>query len=673
MKTAFYPKLAWSGIRKNRRLYLPYFLTCAGMATMFFLIAFLSVDPLLKEIRGGTALGSILSFAKFVIAIFALIFLFYTNSFLMRRRKKEFGLYNILGMSKRNLARILVCESLLLYVSSVTVGIVLGIVLSKLAELGLMNVLQMEIRRGFTFSWTPVWHTLLTFGAIFIPLFLSSLWQLWRTNSLQLLHSESLGEKPPRSNWLLALLGALLLGGAYWLAVSIEQPLDALAWFFVAVVMVILATYLLLIAGSVVFCRLLQKNKRYYYAPNHFVSVSSMVYRMKRNGAGLASICILVTMVLVMISSTVSLYVGAEDSIQSYYPFDFAIQAALERPDDVSEEVRRDYRAKILDLYRDAEPKNVVSYRLTNLSISRDGAGFGVPGRNGDTVTLDLLPLEDYNEITGTNVELGEGEALTSANYGEKTIRIANLPEMRVVGTTETIPEIYNDHAFFSSRQRVFVVVRDYDDVAGKLWDSFNSDIEGERLAYGCMSMKSFWLMGFDYGKAFPGDDELAPMREDSARPEFAGRGYGLYSRAEAFRDFISTYGALFFIGIVLSIVFISAAVLIIYYKQISEGYEDQARFDIMQKVGMTKREIRKSVNVQVLLVFFIPLLLAGLHLAFAFPLVWKILQLFSLENLPLLIWVTVGCYLVFALLYALVYRLTSNVYYKIVSGKAER
>ena len=185
--------------------------------------------------------------------------------------------------------------------------------------------------------------------------------------------------------------------------------------------------------------------------------------------------------------------------------------------------------------------------------------------------------------------------------------------------------------------------------------------------------MKSFWLMGFDYGKAFPGDDELAPMREESAQPEFAGRGYSLYSRAETSRDFISTYGALFFIGIVLSLVFISAAVLLIYYKQISEGYEDQARFDIMQKVGMTKREIRKSVNVQVLLVFFIPLLLAGLHLAFAFPLVWKILQLFSLKNLPLLIWVTVGCYLVFALLYALVYRLTSNAYYKIVSGKAER
>lgn len=662
MKTAFYPKLAWSGIRKNRRLYLPYFLTCAGMATMYFLIAFLSVDPLLEWVRGGTALGTILSFAKLVIAVFALIFLFYTNSFLMRRRKKEFGLYNVLGMSKRNLARILLWETLILFAASMLAGIGLGIALSKLAELGLVNALKTEIEYGFAFSWSPVRSTLLTFGAIFVPLFLSGLWQLWRTNSLRLLHSESFGEKPPKSNWVAALLGILLLGGAYWLAVSIKQPLEALAWFFVAVVMVILATYLLLIAGSVVFCRLLQKNKRFYYAPTHFVSVSSMVYRMKRNGAGLASICILITMVLVMISSTVSLYVGAEDSVNSNYPYDIALEAALQSPDEFGEEQRRSCKEETLECYKAWNPKDVVTYRTARYYLPQTGERFGVPG--GAETALSLLPLEDYNAMCGTDVELGENEVLTSANYAAGTIRIADLPTMRVVGTAEPITRIRSFEATYFEHD-VLVVVRDYDEIGVRLWDMLRENVS----AYGCAGTSFGWVMGFNLGKEYTGDNVYEPLHGFSDRHNVP---ISFVSRAEALRDFVSTYGALFFVGIILSIVFIAAAVLIIYYKQISEGYEDQARFDIMMKIGMTKREIRKSVNVQVLLVFFIPLLLAGLHLAFAFPLIWKILRLFAFENLSLEIWVTLGCYLVFAALYALVYRLTSNAYYKIVSGKAE-
>ena len=654
----FYARLAVAGIRKNKRLYVPFLLTCIGMVLMFFLISFLCYDPLLSEMRGGTSLGIILRLAQFVIAIFALIFLFYTNSFLMRRRNREFGLYNVLGMSKRNIARLLVWETLFIFALSLLIGTALGVVLSKLAELGLMKLLRQTAVLTFAMSVEPFLWTVGIFAEIFLLLLGKALLQLWRTDTLKLLHSENLGERPPKANWVGALLGAVLLGAAYWLAVSIEEPITAIAWFFVAVIMVIAATYLLLISGSVALCRILQRNKRYYYQPNHFVFVSSMTYRMKRNGAGLASICILSTMVLVMISSTASLYIGAEDMISNLYGKDITVSVILPEPKSYDAEIFHDLRDTLLDAYADQKPESVVSYRYFSLRLPRDGEVFG---ENGKKEWITFLPLEDYNALLGTQIRLEADEVLADRSLDAETLYIGELTPLHVMGATGELPTLDSDRFIGGA----CVVLGDYDSFTDTLWKAIkNGDIS-------CTVDEAHWEIGFDLAAPKEGfGEDTRPLQEIlSNYDERCWAGYTYCSLASTRQDFYSAYGGLLFIGILLSIVFILAAVLIIYYKQVSEGYEDQMRFSVMQKVGMDKRAIRKSINAQILLVFFLPLLLAGLHLTFAFPLVWRILQLFELSNLRLLIFVTIGAYLVFALLYTLVYRLTSNAYYNIVSG----
>ena len=654
----FYARLAVAGIRKNKRLYVPFLLTCIGMVLMFFLISFLCYDPLLSEMRGGTSLGIILRLAQFVIAVFALIFLFYTNSFLMRRRNREFGLYNVLGMSKRNIARLLVWETLFIFALSLLIGTPLGVVLSKLAELGLMKLLRQTAVLTFAMSVEPFLWTVGIFAAIFLLLLGKALLQLWRTDTLKLLHSENLGERPPKANWVGALLGAVLLGAAYWLAVRIEEPITAIAWFFVAVIMVIAATYLLLISGSVALCRILQRNKRYYYQPNHFVFVSSMTYRMKRNGAGLASICILSTMVLVMISSTASLYIGAEDMISDLYGKDITVSVILPEPKSYDAEIFHDLRDTLLDAYADQKPESVVSYRYFSLRLPRDGEVFG---ENGKKEWITFLPLEDYNALLGTQIRLEADEVLADRSLDAETLYIGELTPLHVMGATGELPTLDSDRFIGGA----CVVLGDYDSFTDTLWKAIkNGDIS-------CTVDEAHWEIGFDLAAPKEGfGEDTRPLQEIlSNYDERCWAGYTYCSLASTRQDFYSAYGGLFFIGILLSIVFILAAVLIIYYKQVSEGYEDQMRFAVMQKVGMSKRLIRKSINSQILLVFFLPLLLAGLHLAFAFPLVWRVLQLFELSNLKLLIFVTLGAYLVFALLYTLVYRLTSNAYFGIVSG----
>lgn len=320
MKLSFYPRLALDGIRKNKRMYRPYILTCVGMVMMYYIIAFLCRSETVNAVRGGSVVREFLRLGSGIIAFFAGCFLFYTNSFLIRRRKKEFGLYNILGMGKRNIGILLFWENLLIALSAIAVGLGAGMLFSKLAELGLIRMLSGDVDYRLTVSAEAMLSTGKVFGVIFALLFLSTLFQLKFMSAISLLHSESVGEKPPRANWLLGIVGALVLGGGYYVALTAYDAISAIMYFFVAALLVIGGTYLVMIAGSVVFCRILQKNKNYYYKTGHFVSVSSMIYRMKRNGAGLASICILATMVLVMLSSTTSLYFGSEDSLRSSYP-----------------------------------------------------------------------------------------------------------------------------------------------------------------------------------------------------------------------------------------------------------------------------------------------------------------------------------------------------------------
>ena len=637
MKRGFYLKLAWSGIRKNRRLYTPYLLTCVGMVMMFYVVSFLSECPVLEEMRGGMTLQSMLSFGSWVIGAFALIFLFYTNSFLIRRRKKEFGLYNILGMGKGNLARILLWESLIVAGIALIAGLFFGILLSKLAELGMVNLVNGDITFSLSLGPDAILRTLLLFAVIFLLLLLNALRQIHLTNPIELIHSENAGERPPKANWFLALAGIVILGAAYFIAVTIEDPVEALVWFFAAVIMVIVSTYLIFVSGSVAICRVLQKNKKYYYKTNHFVSVSSMVYRMKRNGAGLASICILYTMVLVMLSTTVCLYLGTEDSLRTRYPRNFTVEALVSDLDTL--------RIGEEEFYNSGNDVSEMWY-------------------------LNVVPIEDYNRLTQSNEVLKPGEAIaysTAQDFSRDTIMMENTGPVKIKKATTNFSDFNMSPGM--TNPSLYLFVPDYEEFLIPLLQLTDS--------YGNSRFSLFWHYGFDMDC----DDETQIMVDAEIQekiselpPNDTESYFAIMTESIAANrtEFYINNGGLFFLGLLLGIVFLFAAVLIMYYKQISEGYEDQSRFGIMQKVGMTKKEIRKSINSQVLTVFFLPLIAAGLHLTFAFPMISKLLVLFGLTNTKLLILVTVLCYLVFALFYILVYRITSKAYYSIVSGAKE-
>ena len=674
MKIFLYLRLAVSGIRKNKKLYLPYLLTCIGMVTMSHILQSLSYSPALRMMRGGSQMEFILSLGKVVVAVFAALFLLYTNSFLIRRRNKEFGLYNVLGMDKTALSWVIFWENILVAALGLGLGILSGIGLYKLAELGLVNMIHGTVDYSFIISPESVKFTLWVFLPIFALLMVKSVWQVRRARPLELLRSENAGEKPPRANYLLGLAGLLLLAGAYYLSVSSPNAMAAFTWFFVAVIMVIVATYLLMISGSVALCRLLQKNRNYYYQKQHFVSVSSMAYRMKRNGAGLASICILATMVLVMISSTFSLYIGMEDSIQTRYPHDSGFGVDMERLEYLDDAHTAQVRSRFESLFREenVEPRNVEQYRYASISGILEGGRVDPDSSAASYSTLDystlrtitFIPVEDYNALNGTALTLEPGQALVGClrcEYDEPSFRLGDMT-LEIAGK---LPKnLDTGESVVSVVPSITLVVSDLQELAPL--DSL-ADYKGRKM------LETRYYYGCDFDLP---EEQIIQLHQQQKQAimqvEFLGKnhGYGWVDEcpAQEREGFYITFGGLFFIGIMLSGVFIAAAALMIYYKQISEGYEDQSRFAIMRKVGMTRQDIKKSINSQILTVFFAPLLMAGLHLAFAFPMVWQILQMFNLRNLKLVIASNVGSFLVFCLFYVIIYKLTAGAYYTIVS-----
>ena len=672
MRMGFYAKLAVNGIRKNARLYVPYLLTCAGMVMMFYIVSYLQDTPVLAGIRGGEEMQAMLSLGSGVMGVFGAIFLLYTNSFLIRRRKREFGLYNMLGMGKGNIARVLFWEALLVLAGTMAIGLAAGVAISKLAELLLLNIMHGNVTFNFTVSPRAVLLTAAVFCIIHALLLIKALLQIRTASAVNLLRSESAGEKPPRANWVLAILGLILLAVAYYLAVTIKQPLVAMAMFFVAVILVILATYLLFIAGSVAVCRMLQRNRRYYYKAKHFVSVSSMAYRMKRNGAGLASICILSIMVLVTVSSTTGLYYGSEDSLRSRYPRDITLIAKAKDVSMLMDE-KCDAARELVDAYvaeHDTTAHNFRDFRIVSVTgAMKDGAITTDPQEAGRHITdstiyqVNFLPLPDYNRICGTNETLADDEALISlkrGDYGWDSISV----DSKVAYRTRKAPVVFQESgmAAVDVVDTIYVVVK---------------DLQGlQPLLQGNTLFTQQWEYGFDSMLSDEDQWEMTHQMDVELSDGLHRLGMKyvyLEGMAENRYDFYGTYGGFFFLGILLSIVFLFAAVLIIYYKQISEGYEDQKRFEIMQKVGMTRKNIRKSINSQLLTVFFLPLVGAGIHLAFAFPMIRRMLILFNLTNTRLLVETTGVTFLAFALIYTLVYRKTSNAYYAVVSGEGDR
>ena len=667
MKRNLYPKLAWHGILKNQKTYLPFLLTSIGITMMYYIIAYLTYSKSVYEMRGGREMQMILSWGTAVIAIFAAIFLFYMNSFLMRRRKTEFGLYNILGMGKWNIARILLWQNIMLFMASLIGGLGLGVVLSKFSELCAAKMLGANSPLGFTIEPNAVRNAVLLTAVSYGLILLYSLGQIHVSKPIALLRGEKTGEKPPKARWLLALIGMVMLGVAYYLSITIEEPIAALSTFFVAVLLVILATYLLFICGSVALCKILQKNKHYYYQLRHFVSVSSMSYRMKRNGASLASICILSTMVLVMISSSLCLYVGSEESLRTRYPRD--IEITVEASSDIPA-----MQQIISDVLQEKQLTAEKEQQCTMLSVSGllDGDHVLMKFEDNDSAYIDydkvlmmgIFTLDEYNRLAGASETLADGEILIHMfrkPYDYDTIQLGEMTPLRIKKQVGNFME--DGNAVASVSATMYLVVRD-DAVLQEIYNM-------QKETYGTAA--SVLQYQYSFNIEADADTEIAVKKEIENRFSTAVdngvylHGYSCRSLEEQRSSFYALYGGLLFLGILLSIVFLFGTVLIMYYKQISEGYEDAGRFEIMQKVGMTKQEIKKSINSQILTVFAAPLLAAGVHTAFAFPLVRRLLILFGLTNTPLLIGITIVSFLIFAVLYALMYKLTSHSYYQLV------
>ena len=684
MKKGFYPKLAFDGIRKNKKMYLPYILTSVGMVMMYYIILFLQFSQNIKDAVQSSTAADILGLGSWVIAIFSCIFLFYTNSFLIKRRKKEFGLYNILGMDKHNLSKILFWETLIITVISLVIGLAAGIVFSKLAELIFLRLLKSDVTFDLSICPQGLGLCATVFTVINILLFFNSLRQVKFSSAISLVKSEQTGEKPPKGNWVLGILGVLLLGGAYYLALGIKEPLQAMMLFFVAVIMVIIGTYLIMISGSVLFCCLLQKNKKYYYKSNHFVSVSSMVYRMKRNGAGLASICILATMVLVMISSTTSLYFGEEDALASRYPREINISfSSLDtqiykngEADKIRSQIDEIAKKHNADIHNSLTYlSGVLSGMVTDGNVETDVKNVYSGAVDYNRVfQFNFVSVDDYNKIMGTDYKLKDGEAMVylfrkDSNFHGDKLSFNGGQSFKIVRYLDNF--ISQSDAAMTIVPTMAIFVNDLDQATQGMTDATRQQDSEPVVNFS-------WTYGFDTGLS---EDEQIALTKAIYEYLSSGLTYKnadgrlateIESREQNRNDFYALYGGLFGLGIILSIVFIFAAVLIIYYKQISEGYEDQSRFEIMQKVGMTKKEIRKSINSQLLTVFFLPLIFAGMHLAFAAPIIKKLLLIFNLTNLNLFIATILISFAAFTLFYMIVYKITSNAYYKIVSGAKE-
>lgn len=677
-KPLLYPKLAWQGIRKNAETYLPYLLMGILMVGVSYIMNYLTRPALMGALSmGGTTL-MVLQMGKIVISVFSVIFLYYCNSFLIRRRMKEFGLYNILGMGKGNIARVMLWETLLTALLVFAGGLLLGLSLSRLVEMALINLLHADYTVPMELFYPDgVTWVLLLFGGIYVLILLANLLRMRLSNPVALLKSENTGEKPPKANWFFGLIGLLILLSAYYVAAVSQSPLEALIFFFIAVLMVIVATYLLLVSGSVTLCRMLRRNKRYYYQTRHFISVSAMAYRMKRNGAGMATICILCTMVLVILTSTVCLYGGTDSMVDAICPQDINLTIGLEARDGEENWKRLDAMQQMaLDVTEEMglTPENITSQRALVATGKVQNGDYGIitdaDSLKANVLELTVYPLSVYEQATGETVTLADRELLYASFKTNETFSSMSFygsAPYRMIHAEKELPKRLLSADYRSAWGCLVVFTNDA--------EAFRSEITalvGEKS--GEAMMMDRLALHFDLASEADTDtqEKLVKTLRSEAMKLTGKDFYGMSSlsvdtRSLCRRDYLSLFGGLFFLGMVLGPLFSIAAVLIMYYKQICEGYEDAERFAVMRKVGLTDAEIRRSVNSQVLTVFFAPLLTAGLHMLFAMPMIRLILGAFGLHNDSLFYGIGIGCYVVFAVIYALMYLLTSRRYYRIV------
>ena len=675
MNSKIYGKLAVTNLKNNGKSYVPYILASAFSVMMYYIM-----DNLYRNrslIEKGSPLAIMLSYADVVLLIFSVIFLFYINSFLIKRRKKELGIYNILGMGKGHLAKMLFIESVITTAASVIGGILAGILFGKLVYLVLLKILHLKRDIVYMISPVSIGITAAIFSSIFFVIFLYNLVQMKLSNPIELLRGGNTGEREPKTKWLMTIIGIACLAGGYYISLTTKEPLQALGQFFIAVLLVVVGTYALFMAGSITLLKMLRNRKSYYYKTRHFTAVSGMIYRMKQNAVGLANICILSTMVLVMVSMTVSLYGGMNDVITTRFPYEAQItssginQKEEEQIEEIIENMTKKNHTVPTSQIRFHIGRFTTVYNNKTKKFDMMAAG---DYANSNAADLVMIPLSDYNQTEGKNVNLKENEVLlyhrndnrshkksdTDTQKDKKVIQLNNR-SYKVVDELDRLAIAKADTTSFIDGW--YVVVKDSSIITSYLKDIYeNSNIYDELKEY-------YGKIQYSYSFNLNGSRANRAKTAKSIQKQLQKKitNCSVESREVSRESFYELYGGFLFIGIFLGIIFLMATTLIIYYKQISEGYDDRERYQIMQKVGMSKKEVRQSIRSQVLLVFFLPLIMAVIHLAFAFKIITKLLSMLNLTNVSLFFMYTVGTVAVFAVIYAVIYSITAKEYYKII------
>lgn len=675
MKLGLYIRLAWSNIRKNARLYVPNILSGMGLLGVFYIILTLSMDERLSGVRGGGYIGAFMALGVGVIAPLSLILILYTNSFLMKRRSREFGLYNVLGMEKGHIGKILFWETAICAGFVLTGGLLAGILLYKLCALLICRVLAVDSVLGFYHvSLKTLVPSGMTFLGLYLLTYLMNRIRIARMNPVELLQSVHTGEREPKVKWLLLLVGMVSLTGGYCISLNVSDPMAALELFFPAVILVIIGTYCLFLTGSTAFLKMLKGNKQFYYQKNHMIAVSGLLYRMKQNAVGLASITVLATMVIVTVSTTVSMYAGIDDAVRRQYPHQASVYGRYYTQEDEMVNIPGE---DLLTLTREAAGEQGLSVSFAEeqkylaCAFLREGDNLRPRLRNehGLAVECWFITAEEYQKLTGDRLVLSENQIAVydhPKNIGEMPGKLSSgARDFEPTAVLESFPipmgaVISDCYGFVVSDEGALEHIyaqqkKAREDIASEISCDLLFDFDDEKLASAVYPAFESGLEDKirEYCVAQPGCDGKLGMR--------------VSSKWKALEEFYGMNGTLLFLGIILSVVFLFATALIIYYKQISEGYEDRARFQIMQKVGMSGEEIRKAIRSQILLVFFLPLGVAAVHMAFAFPMLTQLLRILFQPNRALFLACTGVTLGVFALIYVLIYSITAKVYYRIV------
>lgn len=656
-----YYRLAVTNLKNNRQFYLPYILAGMVSAMMFYLMRAIQGNDGINAMRGAGTLGLVLTMGVVIVGACVCIFLFYTNSFVMKRRKKELGVYNILGMEKRHIAKVLAWEALILYTVSVCGGLVCGIVFNKLMTMFLYKLTGLSESIPFYVSGWGCLQTAELFAVVYVLMLFYNFLQVKLANPIALLHGNNVGESEPKAKWVSAVTGLVCIFTGYYLAVCADGVLEAVNLFFWAALLVIGGTYELFVSVSIVVLKLLKKNKKYYYQTSHFITVSGMMYRMKRNAVGLANICVLSTMVLVILSTTVCLYAGVEDSLQSSFAEEVTATFYFDDVPDAA--VKED----LLQLFMDEAEKHgrkvteVSEYANVVFVIHSDGneialydnedASYGF----SDMGMLYVMTKADYEKYTGQALdEIVQGSVMVTAFEGiaDDVIKVFGR-EYPIAGRL-ILPEDFPDkeiEGFLGNTEVIYLIVAD---------DNALKDFDAE--------------IQYHVGVETDGTQEerkmYASVVREAVEVSRAQSGFNrslIYSRAEQREEYMGMNGGFLFLGLFLGILFLMITVLIIYYKQISEGFEDRERFAIMIKVGMSRDMVKKAINTQVRTVFFLPITVAVIHLVMAFPMLKLMLMVFGLANTSLFVVCLAVTAVVFAVIYFIVFRFTSRSYYKIV------